>query len=440
MFRVPDGSLVRTSKFMEGILVGGHILVIVFSLCGNIGALFILVTSRAPRLSTKYFLLLLAFSDLLMTVTAPPTEIVKLMNDYNAWVFGKLLCKLVPFLQMVAATMSAMCLMAIAVERNLLIFGAIRTTPMGKQGVYQKWAAWITTLMTIVIPVACALPSFWSYQHVDFIVISNNPGPPTTPSPETTISPTVTSSCEIRYWCRRTTFDSRNIAYFGVTGATNILLLVCFLLCYVSIFRFVKKYGAIRKHCAEQQSAWSTTTSSGPAQSQDTLASSESATIMTADRHRKILRLILFIIFLYVCCRLPNFVFLVVSNVTTVPYNQSMLTLQESFHLLSSINSALNPFLYVIWNHSLRPNESGGDSGHGSSCCSKNNSCCKKFRHAFRYIRSCCRYQHRTIQQSDLHPFRQSPASDPDAVGRSSFEGRGPQVFRIVTSDMSHDR
>lgn len=353
--------LVTVPKFTEGILVGGHILVMIFSGCGNIAALIIVTKSKAPKLSTKYFLIMLAVSDLIMTVFAPPTEIAKMMTDFSEWIFGDLMCKLVPFFQILSATMSATCLMAIAAERNFLIVRAMSTSTSLVNKLWQKWIVPLMGVTIILLPIGCALPQIWSFHLRSFLAIRDKGQPAQTPAPNVTDSTTLPSTplpppCDIRYRCFRNDFDHRNIIYWSVTGATYFLLLLCFLVSYVSIYKFVRKHGQFKKQLEEERHSSTTATGGQPAASQEGLYQRKNK-FAAAERHRKTLKLILGLILLHLCCRAPNWIYLVMINVIEVANTEVTLTLLECFHFLSTVNCALNPFLYVIWNHSLRASE-----------------------------------------------------------------------------------
>ncbi|CAL8134664.1 unnamed protein product [Orchesella dallaii] len=440
MMMLPVDQIVRLPKFVQGILVGGNILVMIFSGCGNIAALIIIARSKAPKLSTKYFLTLLAISDLLMTATSPTTEIGKMMSEYNAWVFGELLCKSVPCLQLIAATMSAICLMAIAVERNLLIVKVMSTSTAA--ATWQKWIAPVISVLVIIVPIGCGLPSLWYYRYASFIVIDPRPPPSQTGSttlssssdsttqqyPSSTMATTSSpnnETCDMYYYCMRTTFDNRNIAHYSVTGATYFLLLAYFLVCYVSVYKFVKKHGNFRKKLVAQQQQQ-------PGQ-QPNMNPQESK-YAKAERHHKTLRLILGLILLNLCCRFPNWIFLVIIQVVVVPTTELTLTLLESLHLLSTINSALNPFLYVIWNHSLRADPDGGTKTRNSSARNLIKQCNYQFCNIFHSICSCCRYKSGNIPDDPVF------CSDDPIMPHSTRFWGSPKIYKFQQpNNPNHD-
>lgn len=387
-----EKSLVQLPKFTEGILVGGHILVMIFSACGNLAALIIVYQSKAPKRSTKFFLMMLAISDLLMTMIAPPTEIAKMMNTFNEWIFGSLMCRLVPFCQLISATMSAMCLLAIAAERNFLIVRAMScSTTLIK--LWQKWIIPSICASIILIPIGCALPQIWHYELIDFVAI---PIPSATPEPsledegdETTTSiSSLSPTCDIRHYCIRNKIDSRNIIYWSITGSTYFFLLVCFLVSYISIYKFVKKHGNIKRRVLQDCRSDTTTTVPSVSANYNSYNGGIANTTRfdAGERHRKTLKLILGLILLHLCCRAPNWIYLVIINVKVIDDTQVSRTILECFHFLSIVNCALDPFLYVIWNHSLRApgDDKTGNDGSPSVFQKSTGKLC-------RYCVCCCR-------------------------------------------------
>lgn len=411
---VYEKNLVVLPKFTEGILVGGHILIMIFSVCGNIAAMIIVGKSKAPKMSTKYFLMMLSFSDLLMTAIAPPAEISKMLNNFSEWIFGDIMCKLVPFFQILSAVMSALCLMAIAAERNFLIVRAMSSSTSIVNKIWEKWIIPIIAALIILLPIGCALPQIWFYTQVSFraIPIRSSSTSQTQPSSSTveydeffdlTTSsiPTTTQdpTCDIRYYCNRNNIDKRNIVYWSVTGSTYFFLLVWFLVSYISIYNFVKKHGRVRKQLENNDYA-STITVTGTTvnmDNNDTLALQNKNKLAAGERHRKTLKLILGLILLHLCCRAPNWVLLVIINIKTVKITEATLTLLGTFHFLSTVNCALDPFLYVIWNHSLRASK----DSRGTTTQESDDSCglCKQTGNIFHYIfcRCCCKRKRSTV-------------------------------------------
>lgn len=160
-----------------------------------------------------------------------------------------------------------------------------------------------------------ALPNLWYYEHKSFWTYVVVNGQPVRPRNET--------CSKFYYICARTTFDEYNVAYYSSLGLAILVPTIAFLFCYVSIIIFV------RRHVV-------------------TLGQRVGSETRIA-RNRKTLRLILGLIFLNIVCRLPVWTFVVVTNIKETPANRLTLLLMYSFHLLSNVNSLINPFVYAIF-------------------------------------------------------------------------------------------
>lgn len=96
-----------------------YIIIMVVSLFGNY-LVCKTALSRHTRSSTNYLIANLAISDMLMTlINIPITVLDILLGD---WIFGQLMCWLVPFLQAVCVYVSSFSMLTIAIHRYYLVY------------------------------------------------------------------------------------------------------------------------------------------------------------------------------------------------------------------------------------------------------------------------------------------------------------------------------
>lgn len=153
-------------------------------------------------------------------------------------------------------------------------------------------------------------------------------------------------TCKTYYTCLRTQFDEFNTAYYAFLGVGFAAPTLAFLFCYISILVFVKKH---------VESVGSTLNHANITTEASTSRISKS---------RKTLWLILALILINLLCRIPIWCFIVTTNVKEVPVNSLTLILMYGFHLLSNVNSVINPFVYAIFNDSIRSTRGlGGGTG-----------------------------------------------------------------------------
>nr|XP_009675456.1 PREDICTED: neuropeptide Y receptor type 5 [Struthio camelus australis]XP_009675457.1 PREDICTED: neuropeptide Y receptor type 5 [Struthio camelus australis]XP_009675458.1 PREDICTED: neuropeptide Y receptor type 5 [Struthio camelus australis]XP_009675459.1 PREDICTED: neuropeptide Y receptor type 5 [Struthio camelus australis]XP_009675460.1 PREDICTED: neuropeptide Y receptor type 5 [Struthio camelus australis] len=104
------------------------------SLAGFMGNLFILMALMKRKQKTTINILIgnLAFSDILVVLFCSPFTLTSVLLDQ--WMFGSLMCHVMPFLQCASVLVSTLMLMSIAVVRYRMIKHPLSSNLTAKQG------------------------------------------------------------------------------------------------------------------------------------------------------------------------------------------------------------------------------------------------------------------------------------------------------------------
>ena len=102
--------------------ISAYLLLIVISTIGNSLVIYVIKRNSSMRKVTYFFISNLSASDLLVTVLCMPYMISYELVE-KKWIFGPVICKLVPFLQTVSVSSSMLTLSAVAFERfEVIVF------------------------------------------------------------------------------------------------------------------------------------------------------------------------------------------------------------------------------------------------------------------------------------------------------------------------------
>ncbi|XP_023264267.1 neuropeptide Y receptor type 4-like [Seriola lalandi dorsalis] len=134
------------SPVITGCLVVWYSITMVLGLVGNIGLICIITRRREKVNVTSIFICNLSFSDILVCVFCLPFTVIYTLMDH--WVFGSLLCRLVPFIQCVSVTVSVLSLVFIALERHQLIINPSGWKPSIPQAYMAVVLIWILACFT----------------------------------------------------------------------------------------------------------------------------------------------------------------------------------------------------------------------------------------------------------------------------------------------------
>ncbi|XP_041803870.1 neuropeptide Y receptor type 4-2-like [Chelmon rostratus] len=134
------------SPVLTACLVVWYSITMVLGLLGNIGLICIITRRREKVNVTGIFICNLSFSDILVCVFCLPFTVIYTLMDH--WVFGSLLCRLVPFIQCVSVTVSVLSLVFIALERHQLIINPSGWKPSVPQAYIALILIWILACFT----------------------------------------------------------------------------------------------------------------------------------------------------------------------------------------------------------------------------------------------------------------------------------------------------
>lgn len=148
------------SPVLTACLVVWYSVTMVLGLVGNVGLICIITRCREKANVTSIFICNLSFSDILVCIFCLPFTVVYTLMDH--WVFGSLLCRLVPFIQCASVTVSVLSLVFIALERHQLIINPSGWKPSIPQ-------AYITVILIWIL--AC----FTSSPFLAFQLLTNEP-------------------------------------------------------------------------------------------------------------------------------------------------------------------------------------------------------------------------------------------------------------------------
>lgn len=139
--------------YQQAIIVTMYSIVVLLSVTGNSIVCYIVFSSKRMRTVMNFFIVSLAFSDILMAVLCIPlTFIANLI--VNSWPFGETMCPIVSFIQVVAVFMSSFTLVAISMDRYFAVVHPLRPKMTKRQAFIVISLIW---LLSFVIPLPTAI-------------------------------------------------------------------------------------------------------------------------------------------------------------------------------------------------------------------------------------------------------------------------------------------
>ncbi|XP_078533793.1 neuropeptide Y receptor type 5 [Lissotriton helveticus] len=134
-------------------IIGLYTFVSLLGFMGNLLILFALFRKRKQKTIINFLIGNLAFSDILVVLFCSPFTLTYVLLDQ--WIFGEILCHVVPFLQCVSVLISTLMLMSIAMVRYYMIKHPLSTTLTANHGYFL-----IATVWTLGFTICSPLPVF----------------------------------------------------------------------------------------------------------------------------------------------------------------------------------------------------------------------------------------------------------------------------------------
>uniref|UniRef100_A0ABI7XC00 Neuropeptide Y receptor type 5 n=1 Tax=Felis catus TaxID=9685 RepID=A0ABI7XC00_FELCA len=140
---------------LQYFLIGLYTFVSLLGFMGNLLILMALMRKRNQKTTVNFLIGNLAFSDILVVLFCSPFTLTSVLLDQ--WMFGKVMCHIMPFLQCVSVLVSTLILISIAIVRYHMIKHPISNNLTANHGYFL-----IATVWTLGFAICSPLPVFHS--------------------------------------------------------------------------------------------------------------------------------------------------------------------------------------------------------------------------------------------------------------------------------------
>ncbi|XP_057632167.1 somatostatin receptor type 5 [Chionomys nivalis] len=268
-----------------------YLLVCTVGLGGNTLVIYVVLRHAKMKTVTNVYILNLAVADVLFMLGLP---FLATQNAVSYWPFGPFLCRLVMTLDGINQFTSIFCLMIMSVDRYLAVVHPLRSARWRRPRVAKlaSAAVWVfSLLMSLPLLVFADVQEGWGTCNLSW------------PEP-------------VELW------GAAFITYTSVLGFFGPLLVIC--LCYLLIVVKVKaagvRVGSSRRRRSE----------------------------------RKVTRMVVVVVLVFVGCWLPFFIVNIVNLAFTLPEEPTSAGLYFFVVVLSYANSCANPLLYGFLSDNFR--------------------------------------------------------------------------------------
>ena len=294
------------TQLAKGFKAAAYILVILFSLFGNGVVVRVVQKNRRMRTITNYLIINVALADLLTTVFNMLPTLYWIFRGIDVWAMGgwigEVLCKLLNFAQSVSISVSVLTLCAIAFDRSFAIFRPLKRVITFRVAKGVITASWVSSMFV-------SAPQLYILTTVD------NSG---------------VAQC-VEKWG----------APFDQTTAPRDYTIALFVLLYaLPLLVIGSLYTVIMLKLWRRQA---------PGQELTSTRENKDKT------NRKVLRMLVTVVIVFALCWLPLYVRMFVMFARSgryacgLPYDLDFVTL-----FLGHANSAVNPYIYVVFNENYR--------------------------------------------------------------------------------------
>lgn len=140
---------------LQYFLIGLYTLVSLLGFMGNLLILMALMRKRNQKTTVNFLIGNLAFSDILVVLFCSPFTLTSVLLDQ--WMFGRVMCHIMPFLQCVTVLVSTLILISIAIVRYHMIKHPVSNHLTANHGYFL-----IATVWTLGFAMCSPLPVFHS--------------------------------------------------------------------------------------------------------------------------------------------------------------------------------------------------------------------------------------------------------------------------------------
>ena len=165
-----DKHWVRTLRISPYVVI----IIFLFAIIGNTVVLAVVYRNKTLRKTINFFIANMAFSDLIFTVISVPRVVTIVSFGYKWLVHGTLgmiFCRMVPFVMEITIIVSVLTIVAISLERLLVVLFSLRTFIRKKPCLLSIFGVWlIAIIVKIPTPLATDVHPFQgeTYCVVDF--------------------------------------------------------------------------------------------------------------------------------------------------------------------------------------------------------------------------------------------------------------------------------
>ena len=291
------------SKIVLTIIYG---VITLLSLVGNSLVIVTFIFDKNMRSVTNVFILSLAVSDLMVTLTLVPFNVGLVFSKY--WIFGRAACKIAPFFMTFSISSSSLTLCSISLDRYIAII-----YPHKLKFFQSSKPAGIFLAVIWILSAFCSVPNaiFYDVQKIEF----------TKTVPE----------MEDKYVCVWPESDYREPLQLWVTLVVLFitpLIFMSFAYCRVGYQLWIRKHIGSKRNTSDN-------------------------TVMK----KKVIKMLVIVMLAYVLCWSPIMVLNAVVELEPETLQSSVVLiayLKNYFQCLSLVSCCINPVIYTFMNRKFR--------------------------------------------------------------------------------------